>query len=352
MPKSVGIWEDMFPPTQNRCAAKNRDDKVHRGSQGNRAAWQTTNMKEGGSISISLLPSASNPFPVSWPFHFWPASADQSICGRVQTWTQKHSSTASKPDNHFHAYKISTGLLFSKPPWCLCLFRVAECDPTKSNCSPIAPLSTAGISEKVSPFEPLLLFSKSIAETIMRLWVVCIFFLQGQLQWSTSSGKKNYCHQHAVPVSEAFIPVKHNQVFKAGPKNKLSTFAIIGATDNNYSPGGRDRDRGLLSLLILTFVNLLASMQQLLLKHITGMEMELWSIITFWRTSILLCYTLHEHQTKGWSKQLLFSCLIIKGKSAAWESAQHVKSKGIPFLVPRWPSNICSVVYLQFIPVV
>lgn len=60
-------------------------------------------------------------------------------------------------------------------------------------------------------------------------------------------------------------------------KSKLSTFAIIGAraTDNNYSPGGRDRDRGLVSLLILTFVNLSALMQQLLLKPITGMEMEL-----------------------------------------------------------------------------
>lgn len=309
-------------------------------------------MKEGGSISISLSPSASKPFPVSWPFHFWPASADQSICGRVQTWTQKHSSTASNPDNHFHAYKISTGLLLSKPPWCLCLFRVAECDPTKSNCSPIAPLSTAGISEEVSPFELLLLFSKSIAETIMRLWVVCIFFYKDSCNGQRQVGRK------ITVINMQHPSVRHSyqwniiKFLRQDQKNKLSTFAIIGATDNNYSPGGRDRDRGLLSLLILTFVNLLASMQQLLLKHITGMEMELWSIITFWRTSILLCYTLHEHQTKGWSKQLLFSCLIIKGKSAAQESAQHVKSKDIPFLVLRWPSNICSVVYLQFIPVV
>lgn len=104
---------------------------------------------------------------------------------------------------------------------------------------------------------------------------------QGQLQWSTSSGKKNYCHQHAKPAREVFKPGKHNQVFKAEPQSKLSIFAIIGATDNNYSSGGRDRDGGLLSLLILTFVNLLALMQQLLLKPITDMEMELSSIIAF-----------------------------------------------------------------------
>lgn len=68
--------------------------------------------------------------------------------------------------------------------------------------------------------------------------------------------------------------MKH-KFLRQNQKSKLSTFAIIGATDNNYSPGGRDRDRGLVSLLILTFVNLLALMQQLLLKPITGMEMEL-----------------------------------------------------------------------------
>lgn len=104
---------------------------------------------------------------------------------------------------------------------------------------------------------------------------------QGQLQWSTSSGKKNDYDQHSKPASEVFKPGKHNEVFKAEPQSKLSTFAIIEATDNNYSPGGRDRDKGLLSLLILTFVNLLALMQQLLLKPITGMEMELSSIIAF-----------------------------------------------------------------------
>ena len=161
-------------------------------------------------------------------------------------------------------------------------------------------------------------------------------------------------------ISMQRLPVRHSyqwniiKFLRQNQKSKLSIIAIIGATDNNYSPGGRDRDRdrGLLSLLVLTFVNLLALMQQLLLKHLTGMEMELWSIIVFWRTSILLCYTLHEHRTKGWSNQLLFSCLIVKGESAAWESNKHVKSKDTSFLVLQWPSNICSVVYLQFIPLV
>lgn len=126
-----------------------------------------------------------------------------------------------------------------------------------------------------------LFFCSARAETIMKFQGGQGGGFQGLLQWSTSSGKKNDCHQHAKPASEVFIPGKHNQVFKAESQSKLSTFAIIGATDNNYSPGGRNRDRGLLSLLILTFVNLLALMQQLLLKPITGMEMELSSTTAF-----------------------------------------------------------------------
>lgn len=45
----MGMRDNLFLPIQNRYAIKNRDYKVHRGSQDNRAAWQTTNMKESRS---------------------------------------------------------------------------------------------------------------------------------------------------------------------------------------------------------------------------------------------------------------------------------------------------------------
>lgn len=208
----------MFPPIQNRYAVENRKEEVHRGLQNNMAAWQVTNMRDGRSKYQHF------------PHHHWPLThslchnhfiADQPVLIRASVVEFELKSIAA----------LSTSLtITSAPTKCL----QASFSPNQHSLSASAewqsviPLqhsllsTTAGVSEEASPFEPLLFVSKNIAETIMRLCFV--FFLQGWLQWSTSNGKKNDCHQHAAPASETFIPVKHNQVFKAGLKMQAQHF--------------------------------------------------------------------------------------------------------------------------------
>lgn len=205
---------------------------------------------------------------MSQPFHCWPASADQSICSRV--WTEKHSSTVNIPDNHFSTHKMSSSLLLSKSTQSLSLCRVAECDP-------IAALAAIhhcwGIRRGIS------LWASFVCQQ-EHCWnyneiVFCLFFYNDG--WN---GQHQMARKMTV-ISMQRLPVRHSyqwniiKFLRQDWKCKLSTFAVIGATANYYSPGGRDRDRGLLSLLILTFVNLLTLMQQLLLKPITGIEIEL-----------------------------------------------------------------------------
>lgn len=50
---------------------------------------------------------------------------------------------------------------------------------------------------------------------------------QGQLQWSTSSGKKNDCHQHAKLASDVFKPGKYNQVLRQNHKASSALLPLL-----------------------------------------------------------------------------------------------------------------------------
>lgn len=141
MPKSMRMRKDMFTPIQNRCAVRNREEEVQRCLQGNRAAWQTTNRKEGRSKYLHF------------PYHHQPLThslchghfiADQPVLVRAPV-------AESKPELKsivaLSASPTITSMLtkslqasFFPNQHGLSASSGWQCDPTKSNCSPIAPL--------------------------------------------------------------------------------------------------------------------------------------------------------------------------------------------------------------------